>query len=556
MDCPRCAGTMRRTPEVADGWFDSGAMPYAQWHYPFENQDVFDERFPADFICEAVDQTRGWFYTLHALATLLNRTEDVPEGIAFRNVISLGHILDGDGKKMSKSVGNVVDPWTVLDHHGADATRWYMYTASPPGNARRFSDELVAETVRKFLSTLWNTYSFLVTYANLSDFDLAAEPGADEELTELDRWVRSELARTVRDTTEALEAYELSDAARPIEQFVEGLSNWYVRRSRRRFWRSGEDADSRVALRTLYDCLVTVSKLLAPFTPFVAESLYRNLVAGQVADAPESVHLADWPVLDEGLIDDELSAEMEVVQRMVSLGRAARSSAQMRVRQPLGTAVMVPRTSEERSALERLAPIIAEELNVKAVEVMADAGDRVSYSLRPNLPVLGPRYGKDVGKIRGALEGADAATVVSLLRAGESVQLGEFELGGGDVLVGVEASEGWAAAEDGGYVALLDTSITPELRAEGLARELVRRLQDLRREADLDVSDRINVRYVLGSDAEALEGAFAAHGEYIAEETLALSIEAGDGLDGGATSEASIDGMDVVLSLRRAERSG
>jgi isoleucyl-tRNA synthetase len=554
LDCPRCNGTMRRTPEVADGWFDSGAMPYAQWHYPFENREIFDERFPADFICEAVDQTRGWFYTLHALATLLNRTEDVPEGIAFRNVISLGHILDGEGKKMSKSVGNVVDPWTVLDHHGADATRWYMYTASPPGNARRFSEDLVAETVRRFLSTLWNTYSFLVTYANLADFDLAASAGDDEEPTELDRWVRSELQRTVRDTTEALEAYELSEAARPIEQFVEGLSNWYVRRSRRRFWRSGEDADSRVALRTLYDCLVTVSKLLAPFTPFVAESLYQNLVAGQVAGAADSVHLAEWPELDEDAIDDTLSAEMDVVQRMVSLGRAARSAAQMRVRQPLGTTVLVPRTAEEQVALERLAPIIAEELNVKAVEVTGDAGDRVSYSLRPNLPVLGPRYGKEVGKIRGALEAADAAAVVRSLRAGEAVQLGEYELGGGDVLVGVEASDGWAAAEDGGYVALLDTSITPELRAEGLGRELVRRLQDLRREAELDVSDRIDVRYVLGDGAEAIGSAFAAHGGYIAEETLALSIEAGDGFVDGATSEATIDGMDVVLSLRA--RSG
>jgi isoleucyl-tRNA synthetase len=554
LDCPRCNGTMRRTPEVADGWFDSGAMPYAQWHYPFENREIFEDRFPADFICEAVDQTRGWFYTLHALATLLHHTEDVPEGIAFRNVISLGHILDGAGKKMSKSVGNVVDPWTVLNHHGADATRWYMYTASPPGNARRFSEDLVAETVRRFLSTLWNTYSFLVTYANLADFDLAAPAGNDEEPTELDRWVRSELQRTVRDTTEALEQYELSEAARPIEQFVEGLSNWYVRRSRRRFWRSGEDADSRVALRTLYDCLVTVSKLLAPFTPFVAESLYRNLVAGQVPGAADSVHLADWPELDESAIDDTLSAEMDVVQRMVSLGRAARSTAQVRVRQPLGTTVLVPRTAEERSALERLAPIIAEELNVKEVKVTGDAGDRVSYSLRPNLPVLGPRYGKDVGKIRGALEAADATSVVRSLRSGEAVQLAGFELGGGDVLVGVQASDGWAAAEDGGYVALLDTSITPELRAEGLGRELVRRLQDLRREAELDVSDRIDVRYALGEGAETIGNAFAAHGGYVAEETLALSIEAGAGFVDGATSEVSIDGMDVVLSLRKAVR--
>jgi isoleucyl-tRNA synthetase len=552
LDCSRCNGTMRRTPEVADGWFDSGAMPYAQWHYPFENREVFDERFPADFICEAVDQTRGWFYTLHALATLLHRTEDVPEGIAYRNVISLGHILDGDGQKMSKSKGNVVDPWTVLDHHGADATRWYMYTASPPGNARRFSEDLVAETTRRFLSTLWNTYSFFVTYANLADFDPAALAGPEEEPSELDRWVRSELHRTVQRVTEGLEAYELSDAARPIEQFVDELSNWYVRRSRRRFWRSGDDADSRVALRTLYECLVTVSRLLAPFTPFVAESLHRNLVATRVDGAADSVHLESWPEIDEAAIDATLSEEMAVVQRMVSLGRAARSSAQVRVRQPLGTAALLPRTEAERSALERLASLVADELNVKAVEVLDDAGDRVSYTLRPNLPVLGPKFGREVGKIRGALEAADAAPIVRAMRAGEAIQLGEFELGGGDILVGVEAAEGWATAEDSGYVALLDTTITAELRSEGLARELVRRLQDLRREADLEVSDRIEVRYA-ASDAPEVGRAFAEHGAYIAEETLALSIEAGEAPTGWASTDATIDGLKVTLALRRAE---
>jgi isoleucyl-tRNA synthetase len=552
LDCPRCNGTMRRTPEVADGWFDSGAMPYAQWHYPFENQDTFDERFPADFICEAVDQTRGWFYTLHALATLLHRTEDVPEGISYRNVISLGHILDGNGQKMSKSKGNVVDPWTVLDQHGADATRWYMYTASPPGNARRFSEDLVAETTRRFLSTLWNTYSFFVMYANLADFDPVAEPTDDEEPTELDRWARSELHSTVQRVTEALEAYELSDAARPIEQFVEGLSNWYVRRSRRRFWRSGDDADSRVALRTLYESLVTVSKLLAPFTPFVAESLYRNLVGERLEGADDSVHLARWPDADEAAIDETLSAEMEVVQRMVSLGRAARSSAQLRVRQPLGTAALVPRTEAERTALVRLAPLIADELNVKTVDVLKDGGDRVAYKLRPNLPVLGPKFGREVGKIRGALDAADAPPIVRAMRAGEPVQLGEFELGGGDILVGVEAAEGWAAAEDGGYVALLDTTITEELRSEGFARELVRRLQDLRREADLEVSDRIEVRFA--SDGPAVAQAFAEHGTYIAEETLALEIEAGIKAD-WASADAKIDGLSVTLALRKASSS-
>jgi len=444
----------------------------------------------------------------------------------------------------------VVNPWDVVNRHGADAIRWYMYTASPPGNERRFSDDLVGETVRHFLSTLWNTYSFFVTYANLADFQ-PWEPG-DEPLSEMDRWVRSELHRTVRAATEALEEYELNDAARPIEQFVEELSNWYVRRSRRRFWRSGDDADSRAALRTLYECLVTVAKLLAPFTPFVAEALYRNLVAGRVPGAPDSVHLAEWPAVDEEAIDDRLSAEMDVAQRMVSLGRAARSSAQVRVRQPLGTTVLVPRTAEEQTALERLAPIVAEELNVKSVAVSDDPGDRLSYTLRPNLPVLGPRYGSEVGKIRGALESADAASVVRSLRAGQPVQLGGFELGGGDVLVTVEASEGWAAAEDGGYVALLDTTITPELRAEGLSREIVRRLQDLRREAGLDVSDRIDVRYTLGDGAEELGHAFEAHGAYIAEETLALSIEAGAELDGGASVEANVDGAAITLSLRKA----
>ena len=282
LGCEHCGGTKRRTPEVADAWFDSGAMPYAQWHYPFENSETFDLRFPADFICEGVDQTRGWFYTLHALATLLNRTEDVPEGIAFRNVISHGHILDDEGRKMSKSLGNVVDPFEVLDHLGADATRWYMYTASPAGNSRRFSEQLVAESSRRFISTLWNTYSFFVTYANIAEFDASAAAPSDDERSDLDRWIRSELHQTVRRVTNGLEAFEPTEGARPIEAFVEQLSNWYVRRNRRRFWRAGDDADAQVALATLYECLATVTRLLAPFTPFLAESMYQNLVAGRV----------------------------------------------------------------------------------------------------------------------------------------------------------------------------------------------------------------------------------------------------------------------------------
>ncbi|MDA0301175.1 MAG: isoleucine--tRNA ligase [Chloroflexi bacterium] len=560
--CPTCNGTMRRTPEVADAWFDSGAMPYAQWHYPFENEDLFESRFPADFICEAVDQTRGWFYTLHALATLLNSTEDVDAGLAYSNVICLGHILDGDGQKMSKSRGNVVNPWSVLDQHGADAIRWYMYTASPPGNSRRFSADLVAETSRRFLSTLWNTYSFFVTYANTADFDVtsgevnrfgvfhpsASGVAAAWPVNELDRWILSELNLTVRKVTEALDAYEPADAARPIEAFVDQLSNWYVRRSRRRFWRS-EDANSPAAFATLYECLSTVAKLLAPFTPFIAETMYQNLVAGRVADARDSVHLADWPEVDTDAIDEGLSDDIALVQRMVSLGRGARAKAQTKVRQPLAAAILVPRNDAERRALERLAPQIAEELNVKRVEALTDPGDRLSYTLRPNLPVLGPKFGQDVGKVRAALQAADAAAIVATMRAGDPITVGEFTLAPTDVLVTVEASEGWAAQEESGYAALVDTTLTPELLAEGIAREVVRRLQDLRRDAGLEVSDRIHVTYRAGVPVGDV---MASHGVMISDEVLALSLEASDAPEGDARTDADIDGVEAVFALRKA----
>jgi len=550
LGCRNCGGSMKRTPEVADAWFDSGAMPYAQWHYPFENEPVFDNRFPADFICEAVDQTRGWFYTLHALATLLNRTEDVPEGISFKNVICLGHILDGEGQKMSKSKGNVVDPWTVLNASGADAIRWYMYTASPPGNSRRFSADLVAEVQRRFISTLWNTYSFFVTYANTANFDPNA--ASDAPRSELDRWVLSELNRTIREVTEALDAYEPAEAARPIEAFVEQLSNWYVRRSRRRFWRSGDDIDSQAALHTLYTCLVTVTKLLAPFTPFLAESLYQNLVASRVAGASDSVHLEDWPRADESAIDEQLSADVALVQRMVSLGRAARSKANAKVRQPLATAVLVPRNAAEVPGLQRLADQVAEELNVKAVQVLDDPGDRLTYTLRPNLPVLGPKYGNQVGAIRNALGQADPAEVVRAMRAGQPVVLGsadgEFTLVGGEVLVTVESAEGWSAAEESGYAALVDITIDEALHLEGVARELVRRIQDLRREAALDVSDRIFVAW----KGDTLVGrAFEVHREYIAGEVLARDVLEGDVTPGATVFEGDLDGVSVMLAVQR-----
>ncbi len=548
-DCPQCGGTMRRTPEVADAWFDSGAMPYAQWHFPFEHDAEFQARFPADFICEAVDQTRGWFYTLHALSNLLNHAEPevVREPIAYRNVIVLGHILDGDGLKMSKSRGNVVNPWDVLDEHGADALRWYLYTASPPGNSRRFSSELVGETARRTIATLWNTYSFFVTYANIAGFDADSAPDAAAR-TELDRWVRSELHRTVRAVTEALEAYEPADAGRPIADFIEQLSNWYLRRSRRRFSRPESEADRQAALHTLYECLSTVARLLAPFTPFLAEELYRNLEA-RVEGAAESVHLASWPEVDAAAIDEQLSTEVATVQRMVSLARAARVKAGVRVRQPLASAVLVPRMEAERAALERLRDQISDELNVKTVEVAEDAGERVQYTLRPNLPVLGPRLGNDLGKVRQALATADGSEIARRMRGGQPITLAGVDLVASDLLLSVDAAEGWAAAEDGGYIALVDAHVTPELEREGIAREVVRRLQDLRREAGLELSDRIRVTY-RGDDL--ITAALEAHGDVVREETLADSLVAGDASAGAMTTSADIDGHALVLALVRA----
>ena len=547
--CANCNTLMTRTPEVADAWFDSGAMPYAQWHYPFENNDIFSDSFPADFICEAVDQTRGWFYTLHALATLLHHSNSIDENISFKNVICLGLILDGNGQKMSKSKGNVVNPWDVINKHGADAIRWYMYTASPPGNERRFSEDLVGETARRFLSTLWNTYSFFVTYANLTDFDPAQQSDKDG-LSELDLWIRSELQNTVLQVTESLNAYELSEAARPIENFVNEMSNWYVRRSRRRFWRSGDDADSRSAFRTLYECLVTVAKLLAPFTPFISESIYQNLVSKHAKDTPDSVHLSNWPVSKNEDIDPLLNREMHIVQRMVSLGRAARSKANVRVRQPLALVIVVPRTEEELHALKRLSPIIAEELNVKDVDVKANISEKISYSVRPNLPVLGPKFGKRIKEISDAITLSNPVEIVDVIRKGEAVTLNGYELSGSDLIVDIEPIEGWAAAEDSGYLTLIDTSITPELRSEGLSREIVRRLQDLRRTANLDVTDRVDIFYNITEDSLELDEVIKTHLQYIASETLALSIQSNEPLQPSTQIDTTIEEMEITFALR------
>ncbi len=548
--CPQCeGGTMRRVPELIDVWFDSGSMPYAQWGYPFKNQEMFKEQYPADYICEAVDQTRGWFYSLHAISSMLF------EQVSFKNVICLGHILDEDGKKMSKSLGNIVEPWSVLDKYGADAFRWYMYTAGPPGEPRRFSVELVGEVVRNFYLTLWNVYSFFVTYANIDGFDPSAPPVPVAERDLLDRWILSELHSLVRDVTAAFEAYDAPSATRPIEDFVDRLSNWYLRRSRRRFWKSASDTDKLAAYQTLYECLATVAKLLAPTMPFLAEALYRNLVAGVDPNAPESVHLAFWPEADEALIDQRVMDDMRLAQRLVSLGHAARNSANLKVRQPLAEAVFVVRSDAERAAVDALAATIADELNVKQVRVANNASDMVSYSLNPLPMVLGRQLKGDFPKVQRALrEGApeDVRRWARALLAGETISVtvdGQtYELTGEQVEVVQSAAEGYAVAEDYGYLAALATELTDELVQEGLAREFVRRVQTMRKDADFNITDRITVAY---QATDRLRAAVAAYADAIRRETLAEALEEGEP-DGNMVRDTfSFDGENVTLGVQR-----
>ncbi len=549
-------GTMRRVPELIDVWFDSGAMPVAQWGYPYANQQLFEEQFPADYICEAVDQTRGWFYSLHAISTLLF------EEVCFRNVICLGHILDGEGQKMSKTKGNIVDPWSVLDVHGADAFRWYLYTSGPPGEPRRFSAELVGEVIKKFWSTLWNTYSFFVTYANLDGWTPASPPPPVAERDPLDRWVLAELHRLVRDVTKAYDEYDVPGATRPVQVFVEALSNWYVRLSRRRFWKSESDSDKLGAYATLYECLVTVAKLIAPAMPFLSEALYNNLVYEMDAKAPMSVHLTRWPAHDPALIDERALADMALVQRLVSLGLAARMTAKQRVRQPLPRAEFALRDAAETPVIERLADLIQSELNVKAVGVVRadDARSLVSviYSLNPLPQLLGKKYGKDFRRLQSALREGEQAfvrPVAEALLRGENAQVAVdgdvFEVTPEEVEVKAlrEVTEGYALAEEAGYVAVLDTRLTPKLINEGLAREVVRRVQTMRRDADFNINDAIVITYAAG---DQLAAAIEQHAGYICAETLGEALLQGAPGDGFYAETFDIDGDELVVGVRRA----
>lgn len=518
--CPKCDGVMKRVPDIIDVWIDSGAMPVAQWHYPFENQETFARGGQADYICEAIDQTRGWFYSLHAISTLLfNRP-------AFKNVICLGHILDEKGLKMSKSKGNIVDPWQVINEHGVDAMRWYMYTSTAPGNPRRFSTALVGETVRKFFLTLWNTYSFFVTYANLDGW--TPKPVAKDTLTLIDQWALSQLQALVHEVTTRLERYEVTEAARAIEGFTDVLSNWYLRRNRRRFWKSEADTDKQAAYYTLYTCLVTVAKLMAPFAPFIGEEIYRNLVATHDAAAAESVHLADWPAVDASLVEPQLDRDMHVLLKVVELGRSARAESGLKVRQPLSELLVHVPGDAEQAGLSRFLDEVRDELNVKTVRFMEGAGGMVEYRFKPNLPVVGRKYGKLVPAMRAALQevtGNDAQTMAAAAKAGLPFKLtveGQMlELTGEEILIESSSPEGFAVAEEGGYAVALNTEITEDLRREGLARDLVRTVQDARKAAGLQISDHIALYLVTDAETQA---ALLDHLGYVGNETLADQV--------------------------------
>jgi isoleucyl-tRNA synthetase len=551
-----CAGTQRRIPDVADCWFDSGAMPIAQWHYPFERQDVFEVAGQAEFISEAIDQTRGWFYTLHALSTLLF---DRP---AFRNVICLGHILDAKGQKMSKSRGNVVEPADLLETYGADATRWYMYASNPPYQPRRFSPDHVGEVLRQFMLTLWNTYSFFVTYANLDGWRPPAGgdalAGVELELQPLDRWVLARLNALARDVTAMLDGYDIHGPAKEIERFVDELSNWYVRRSRRRFWKSEQDADKQAAFATLYTCLSTVAKLCAPFMPYLSEALYRNLVASQSASAPESVHVAAWPEVDQSLVDDELLAATALLLDTVSLGRSARRTAGLRIRQPLAE-VVVSATRDPRGAerLRRFEEELRDELNVKRVRFL-DVGDGlVVQRFKANLPVVGRRYGKQVPALRKALEalsGAEANAAAQAARAGRPFSLAvdgqTFQVQPDEVLIEASSPPGYTVAEGDGLLVALNTEVTPELRREGQARDLVRYVQDARKSANLAITDRIEVtlQAPAGIDLDAI---LQSYGDYVKAETLADVITTGEAPANAHTADAELDGGTVRVAFVR-----
>ena len=533
-----CGGTFKRTPEVMDCWYDSGSMPFAQWHYPFENKDIFEKVFPADFISEAVDQTRGWFYTLMAISTLLF------DKSPFENCIVLGHVNDKNGIKMSKHKGNVVDPFSVLDAQGADAVRWYFYTASAPWLPSRFSADNVSEAQRKFMGTLWNTYAFYVLYADIDKFNPAEHKLEDQKLTIMDKWILSALNSLIAYVDEALNEYKITESARAIEAFVDDLSNWYVRRSRERFWGSDMTEDKEAAYTTLSHVLIELSKILAPFTPFMAEQIYQNLVRNFDENAPLSVHLCAFPTADEKAVDKKLEDGMKEVINVVTLGRAARNKANVKNRQPLSVLYV-----KGKPLTEELKTLVADELNVKKVSESISDRDFITYELKPQLKTIGPKYGPLLGKIKAFLAEADGFEIVDAVENGvytTEIDGKTVEFAKDDLLVAVKDRPGFAAETEGDITVILNTDVTPELVSEGLAREVVSKVQTMRKEAGFEVVDHI----VIGLKASDEVKKAVQDNAFVKKVTLADAVS--DELD-GYVKEWDFGGETVTLSVKKVK---
>ena len=535
-----CGGTMRREPVVIDCWFDSGSMPFAQWHYPFENKDMFQRRYPANFISEAIDQTRGWFYTLSAIAACLF---DSP---AFLNCIVLGHVQDKEGRKMSKHIGNVVDPWVLLDNQGADAVRWYFYTSSMPWLPNRFSAEAVSESQRKYMGTFWNTYAFYILYADIDNFDPTRHKLVRDNLTPMDRWILSRLNTLIGHVEAYLDDLKMTEAGREMQDFMDDLSNWYVRRCRERYWGKDMTADKEAAYMTLYTVLKTMALISAPFTPFMSETMYQNMVRTVDKSAPESIHLCDWPHKDESFIDPELEANMAAVLDIVVLGRSARNAANIKNRQPVASMYV-----QGKALPDMYVSIIADELNVKEVRFVDDASSFISYRVKPQLKTLGPRYGKLLPKINQYLAGEGVGNaVVAAHNRGESYNFDidgtEISLAAEDVLVSTEENAGFVTVTEHDLSVVLDTNLTPELIEEGFVREIVSKVQTMRKEAGFEVTDHIVLSHHGNSRIESI---FAKHGAEIAADTLADSIKLGST---GYVKDWEINGESVTLGVEKS----
>ncbi|MBR2929959.1 MAG: isoleucine--tRNA ligase [Clostridia bacterium] len=540
LKCPECGGEMKRVSEVIDCWFDSGSMPFAQWHYPFENKELFETQFPANFISEGVDQTRGWFYSLMAISTLIF------DCAPYKNVLVLGHVLDKDGQKMSKSKGNAVDPFEALEAYGADAIRWYFYSNSAPWLPNRFFGEAVVEGQRKYMGTLWNTYAFYVLYANIDGFDPTKYTLDRSTLSVMDKWILSKLNSTVKATDAYLGAYKITEATRVLESFVDELSNWYVRRSRERFWVSGMPTDKVNAYLTLYTALVTIAKASAPLIPFMTEDIYRNLVCSVDKSAPESIHLCDYPAYDESLIDKALEENMEEVVDIVVLGRACRNAAAIKNRQPV--ARMYVKT--DKVPEESFVPVIAEELNLKEVVFTDNVRDFTTYSFKPQLRTVGPKYGKYLGGIRSTLSTLDGNAAMDELEANGSitftVQDAEIVLTRDDLLIEMTKKEGFESLGDKGVTVVIDKNLTPELIEEGNVREIISKIQTMRKDSGFEVMDRIKVAFLGNASVAAVAERNKAE---ICEQTLADELLIEQTLT--HSKLWNINGEDVTISVEK-----